>query len=202
MKSKNKQFNQNEKKVIPQVNFCTQCGSPTEQGIPEGDDRIRQICTKCGFIHYHNPKMVVGSIPTWEDKILLVKRAIEPCYGKWTLPAGYLENGESVVDGARRETREEANATLGDMTPFGMFNLTQINQIYFMFYSDLLSADFGAGHESLEVDLFTEDEIPWDEIAFKVIKLTLERFFEDRKANNFTFHMENLYFERSTKDRT
>ena len=184
------------------INFCTQCGSPVDHVIPKDDDRLRFVCKNCGYIHYLNPKIVVGSIPIWEDKILLVKRSIDPCYGKWTLPAGYLENGESVKDGARRETREEANATLGEMHNFGLFNLTQINQIYFMFYSELLKTDFSAGHESLEASLFKEEEIPWDEIAFKVIRHTLELFFKDRASQNYSFHMENLYFDRSWKDRT
>lgn len=182
--------------MFQQIKFCTQCGSAVGQKIPEGDDRPRSVCLDCGHIQYHNPKLVVGSIPIWEDKILLVKRSIEPCYGKWTLPAGYLENGESVVDGARRETSEEANATLGEMHPFGLFNLTQIHQIYFMFYGKLLNTDFGAGHESLEVQLFKESEIPWNEIAFKVIHITLERYFADNAAQNLTFHMENIFFHR------
>ncbi len=170
--------------------------------IPEGEDRLRHVCTQCGFIHYQNPKMVVGCIPVWKDKILLVKRSIEPRYGKWTLPAGYLENGESAADGASRETLEEANARVSDLKPFGMFNMPQINQIYFMFLSDLVDTDFGAGHESLEVRLYKEEEIPWDEIAFKVIKRTMELFFEDRSTGEFTFHMEDIYFDRSVKYRT
>ncbi len=190
------------KSVNQLIKYCTQCGSSVDHVIPAGDDRPRYVCANCGHIHYHNPKNVVGSIPVWEDKILLVKRSIEPCYGKWTLPAGYLENGESVKDGARRETREEANATLGEMHPFGLFNMTQISQIYFMFYGQLLSTDFSAGHESLEVSLFKEEEIPWNKLAFKVIRHTLELFFQDRVAKTFPFHMDNIYFDRSMKDRT
>lgn len=144
----------------------------------------------------------MGSIPIWEEKILLVKRAIDPSYGKWTLPAGYLENGESVLEGALRETREEANARLDALAPFGMFNLTQINQIYFIFWGRLRDLDFGAGYESLEVRLFDEKEIPWDEIAFKVIRETLQHFFTDRRAGSFEFHMEDIYFDRSVKQRS
>ena len=184
------------------INFCTQCGSATKIEIPQGDDRERDVCTKCGFIHYFNPRLVVGTIPIWEDKILIVKRAIEPCYGRWTLPAGYLENGESVLDGALRETREEANARIENLQSFGLFNMTQINQIYYMFYGQLSDTNFDAGAESLEVKLVKEEDVPWDEIAFKVIRVTLERFFEDRRKGSFDYHMENIYFERSIKYRS
>ena len=184
------------------MNYCTQCGSPVEQNIPDGDDRPRHVCTQCGFIHYQNPKMVVGCIPVWEDRILLAKRSIEPRYGKWTLPAGYLENGESVADGACRETREEANARVLNLKSFGLFNMPQINQIYFIFRSELANMNFGAGHESLDVRLFREEEIPWDGIAFKVIGRTLELFFEDRAGGSYSFHMEDIHFNRSVKDRS
>lgn len=184
------------------IKFCTQCGSAVSKAIPQGDDRERDVCDNCGHIQYSNPKLVVGSIPTWEDKILIARRSIEPCYGKWTLPAGYLENGESILDGALRETREEANARIADVTSFGVFNLVQINQIYYMFHGTLKDMDFKAGGESLEVKLVTEEEIPWDDIAFKVIRVTLERFLQDRKKGNFGFHMEDIYFEKSKKIRT
>lgn len=184
------------------IRHCTQCGAPIKQVIPQGDDRERDVCTQCGHIHYFNPRLVVGSIPIWEQKILLVKRAIDPCYGKWTLPAGYLENGESVLEGAKRESREEANARLEALAPFALFNLTQINQIYFIFRGRLQDLNFSAGHESLEVRLFDEKEIPWDEIAFKVIRETLLRFFLDRKAGSFEFHMDDVFFERSISQRS
>jgi len=184
------------------IQYCTQCGAQTVKAIPKGDDRERDVCTKCGFIHYFNPRLVVGSIPIWKDKILLVKRAIEPCYGKWTLPAGYLENGESVLEGAIRETKEEANARLEGLIPFGMFNLTQVNQIYFMFYGNLSDMEFSAGDESLDARLFTEADIPWDSIGFKVIKETLQRFFKDRSSGSFGFHMEDVFFEKSIKHRS
>jgi ADP-ribose pyrophosphatase YjhB (NUDIX family) len=185
------------------MKYCTQCGSRVKQEIPHGDDRLRDICTQCGFIHYHNPKMVVGCIPVWEEKILLVKRSIEPRYGKWTLPAGYLENGESVAEGAARETREEANARVSSLKPFALFNMPQINQIYFMFLSSLENTDFGAGHESLDARLYREEEIPWEKIAFKVIKRTMELFFENRSAGGeYPFHMEDIYFDRSVKERS
>ncbi len=188
--------------IMGLINFCTQCGSEIKQEIPQGDDRERDVCSKCGFIHYFNPRLVVGTIPIWEDRILLVRRAIEPCYGKWTLPAGYLENGESVLDGALRETREEAHARIENLKSFALFNMTQINQIYYMFYGQLSDTDFKAGSESLEVKLVREKDIPWDDIAFKVIRITLERFFEDRSKGSFDYHMEDIFFERSIKYRS
>lgn len=176
------------------MNHCTKCGSPLTQSIPKGDDRPRYVCTNCGHIHYLNPRMVVGTIPVWENEILLVRRSIEPKYGLWTLPAGFLENGETVMEGARRESTEEANAKMGELIPFGLFNLTQVNQIYFMFRGNLQSTDFSPGYESLETRLFKEDEIPWDSLAFTVIRVTLEIFFKDRINGSYGFHMEDIYF--------
>ncbi len=184
------------------ISYCTQCGSKVKKAIPNGDDRERDVCTECGYVQYFNPRLVVGTIPTWNDEILMVKRAIEPCYGKWTLPGGYLENGESVLQGALRETQEEANARIDSLTSFGLFNLTQINQIYYMFYGELTDTDFSAGSESLEACLVKEEDVPWDEIAFKVIRVTLERFFEDRRKGSFNLHMEDIFFEHSIKYRS
>ena len=172
-----------------QLNFCSKCGVTLAYRIPPGDDRPRYVCDDCLTIHYQNPKMVVGTIPVWEDKVLLCRRAIEPQYGKWTLPAGYLENGESVADGAIRETREEASAVIDIVQPFALFSLTFVSHIYFMFYSKLSSPDFSPGKESLSVQLFKEEEIPWEEISFTVIEKTLEYFFIDKNKGHFSFHM-------------
>ncbi len=181
---------------LTMINFCTQCGGKVASIIPEDEDRPRGVCQSCGFIHYENPKMVVGCIPVWEDQILFVRRAIEPRLGLWTLPAGYLENGETVADGARRETTEEAGADSGDLIPYGLYNLTFVNQIYMMFRTELLHTDFRGGTESLEVKLFTEANIPWDEMAFKVIHVCLERFLADRKLGHFPFHTEDITFQK------
>lgn len=178
------------------INYCNNCGGKVEQVTPPGEDRERAVCPSCGHIQYQNPRMVVGCIPTWEDKILLVKRAIEPRLGKWTLPAGYLENGETVADGARRETTEEAGADTGELVPFGMYSLTQVNQVYMMYRTELLHTDFRGGEESLAVSLFEETEIPWDELAFKVIRVCLEDFLSDRSKGGFSFHTGAIYFER------
>lgn len=136
--------------------------------------------------------MVVGCIPEWEDKILLCKRAIEPGFGKWTLPAGYLEKGETVAEGARREAWEEAYIRLKNLTPYGIFNLAFVSQVYIMFRSQLLDTDFRPGKESLSVKLFKESEIPWQDIAFTVIEKSLQLFFKDRAEGVFSVHMEDI----------
>jgi len=170
------------------MKFCPHCGADIAQAIPEGDDRPRFVCNRCQTIHYQNPKIVVGTIPEWENRLLLCRRAIEPQAGMWTLPAGYLENGETMIDGARRETREEAGADLKTLAPFALFDLPFINQVYVMFYGPLASNLYRAGKESLEVRLFDEADIPWNERAFTVVRETLERFFRDRAAGRFLLH--------------
>jgi ADP-ribose pyrophosphatase YjhB (NUDIX family) len=175
------------------VNFCSQCGSPAlELRIPDGDTLPRQVCAACGTIHYQNPKVVVGALPVWEERVLLCKRAIEPRLGLWTLPAGFLENGETIFAGAARETAEEARARVELGPLYTMISLPHINQIYVMFRAALLDLDFGAGPESLEVRLFGEDEIPWSEIAFRTITRTLRNFFLDRKLGEFPVHVSAL----------
>ena len=142
------------------MNHCSQCGELVRRGIPPGDDRERFICPACGRIHYQNPRMVVGCIPRWENRTLLCRRAIEPCYGKWTLPAGYLENGETVAAGAGRETYEEARARVEIVSPYALYNICYVNQIYLIFRARLMDHNFEPGSESIEVKLFLEDEIP------------------------------------------
>jgi ADP-ribose pyrophosphatase YjhB (NUDIX family) len=133
--------------------------------------------------------MVVGCIPVWDRKILLCRRAIEPRCGKWTLPAGYLENGETVAEGAVRETHEEARAKVERLTPYALYNICYVNQIYFMFRARLVDNHFKPGKESLEVKLFAEDEIPWEDIAFQVLQETLIHYFRDRPTGQFPFYM-------------
>jgi ADP-ribose pyrophosphatase YjhB (NUDIX family) len=167
------------------MRFCNQCGAAVAFTVPEGDDRARHVCPACGTIHYQNPKIVVGCIPEWEDRILLCRRAIEPRYGFWTLPAGFMENGETSQQGAARETLEEARARVrvGDL--YALFNLPHIDQVYLMFRSRLLDLDFGPGEESLEVGLFEASRIPWDRIAFPVVKETLGLYLRDRTEGRF-----------------
>jgi ADP-ribose pyrophosphatase YjhB (NUDIX family) len=174
------------------MNFCSNCGQPVTQRTPPGDDRLRYYCESCGVVHYQNPKLVVGCIPEMEDQILLCRRAIEPGYGKWTLPAGYLENGESVAAGAKRETLEEANARVEILAPYALYNICHVNQIYLIFRARLKDKRFHAGNESLEVKLFSENNIPWREIAFRVINATLLQYFEDRRTGRFPFYEGNI----------
>ena len=174
------------------MKFCSNCGQKVVFQKPPGDDRFRYCCESCGVVHYQTPKLVVGCIPEAEDRILLCRRAIEPCYGKWTLPAGFLENGESVADGAKRETFEEANARVEILAPYALYNICHVNQIYLMFRARLQDHNYNAGHESLEVKLFNESEIPWEEIAFRVINATLLQYFADRPAGRYPFYMGNI----------
>ncbi len=172
----------------PAINFCCTCGNATAVQVPEGDSLPRQVCTLCGVVHYRNPKMVVGTLPAWEDKVLLCRRAIEPRHGKWTLPAGFMENGETVAQGAMRETVEEANANidLGEM--FTLISLPHIGQVHVFYLARLLDLEFSPGIETLETALFREEDIPWNEIAFRTVTQTLKHYFSDRNTGSFQFH--------------
>ncbi len=174
------------------MKFCTQCGASVTLRIPERDNLPRYVCEACAFIHYQNPKIVAGCLPEWEGKILLCRRAIEPRYGLWTLPAGFMENGESTVQAAAREALEEANAVVDDLALYGMYSLTHISQVYLMFRGRLREGRASPGTESLEVKLFTEAEIPWREMAFTVITETLVRYFEERRSGNFSLQMGDI----------
>jgi ADP-ribose pyrophosphatase YjhB (NUDIX family) len=171
------------------MNFCSACGARVERRVPEGDNLPRHVCVSCGTIHYENPKIVVGCIPEWQDRILLCRRAIEPRRGLWTVPAGFMENGETTADGAQRETLEEANARVEILDLYAMFNIPHISQVYLLFRARLLDLDFHPGAESLEVRLFEEAEVPWDEIAFITVRRTLNHYFADRRKGSFAFHI-------------
>jgi ADP-ribose pyrophosphatase YjhB (NUDIX family) len=175
------------------MKFCSTCGSDRLQlRIPEGDTLPRVICAACGTIHYQNPKVVVGCLAEWEGKVLLCKRAIDPRSGFWTLPAGFLENGESVPAGAMRETLEEANARVEIVDLYSMISLPYISQVYVLFRARLLDADFSPGSESLDVRLFSEAEIPWNALAFRTIQRTLQHYYQDRKAGRFSLHVSTI----------
>jgi ADP-ribose pyrophosphatase YjhB (NUDIX family) len=166
----------------PAVKFCSACGAERiELRVPDGDTLPRHVCAACGTVHYQNPKVVVGCLPEFGDQVLLCLRAIEPRRGLWTLPAGFLENGETLSAGAIRETLEEANARVAIGELYTVISLPHISQIYMMFRARLLDRDFGPGSESLDVRLFDEDEIPWEELAFRTIGRTLRNYFLDRK---------------------
>lgn len=170
------------------MKFCSHCGAPTQTKIPDGDSRPRQVCTRCHTIHYVNPRIVAGTVCQWQDKVLLCKRAIEPRYGKWTLPAGFLEIGETMAEGALRETHEEAgaDATVGPL--FSILDVPHAEQVHVFFQARLNSPELDPGIESLTARLFTEDEIPWDEIAFSTVATTLRWFFADRRNGGLSLH--------------
>lgn len=175
------------------MNFCSTCGSAhVELRVPDGDALPRHVCAGCGTIHYLNPKIVVGCLPEWEDRVLLCRRAIEPRHGLWTLPAGFLENGESLADGAVRETLEEAEARVAIGPLYTVISLPQINQVYMLFRARLVDLGFGPGPESLEVRLFEETGIPWESLAFRTIARTLRNYFLDRRTGAFPLHVSAL----------
>jgi ADP-ribose pyrophosphatase YjhB (NUDIX family) len=174
------------------MNYCSLCGAPVELRIPTDDNRKRYVCTVCGEVHYQNPKLIVGAIPEWQDQILLCRRAIEPRHGLWTLPAGFMENGESTVEAAARETLEEANARVSIGELYSLYNLPYINQVHLLFRARLLNLDFSPGAESLEVRLFSEEDIPWDSLAFRAVRFTLQHYFSDRKSGDFRFRIGDL----------
>ena len=167
------------------MKFCSDCGAAVSKQIPEGDDRLRYVCDSCQAIHYQNPRIIVGTIPVEGDKVLLCKRAIEPRKGFWTVPAGFMENGETTLDGALRETWEEAKAKPVNAQLYRLFDLPYINQVYIFYRADLNGTEFSSGPESLEVELFAEEDIPWDEIAFPVVTDALRELFEDRKKGHY-----------------
>ncbi|MBU2678127.1 MAG: NUDIX hydrolase [Gammaproteobacteria bacterium] len=177
------------------MNYCSNCGERVSRKIPKDDDHERWVCDACDTVHYQNPLIVVGCVAERDGKVLLCKRAIEPRLGYWTVPAGFMELGETVAGGAARETLEEACATveLGHM--FASVDVVDAGQVH-LFFSGKLVSDFGVGQESLEVGLFSENEIPWDDIAFQSGKFALKKYFEDRGEDNGV-HFHELRRSRS-----
>ena len=178
------------------MKFCSNCGATLSFTIPPGDNRERHVCHDCDTVHYINPRIVTGCLPGWDDRVLLCKRAIEPRRGYWTLPAGFLENGETIAAGAARETAEEANARVDELELYTVFSLPHISQAYMFFRATLCDLEFSSGEESLEVRLFREQDIPWEELAFPVITQSLRFFFEDRLTGQFPVRSRELDFTR------
>jgi len=171
------------------IRHCRQCGHPVAKRLPDdGDTRERDICTVCNTVHYINPLNVVGTVPWWEDRILLCKRNIEPRWGKWTLPAGFMELGESTAQGAARETREEAGALFEMEDLFTVMSVPRVGQVHLYYRARLTSDQFDPGHETQEARLFREDEIPWEELAFRTVRETLQHYFADQRAGRFGTH--------------
>ena len=174
------------------IQHCRRCGAPAEYRTPVDDNRDRATCTACGEIHYENPLNVVGTVPYWGDQVLLCKRNIEPRFGFWTLPAGFMELGETVAEGALRETVEEAGAEVEMLSLFTVLNVARVGQVHLFYIARMLNATLAPGPETIEARLFREDEIPWDELAFRTVRQTLEHFFADRKSGHFGVHVGDI----------
>jgi len=172
------------------IKHCRNCGAAVVYRLPDdGDTRQRAVCPACDTIHYENPLNVVGTVPHWGEKVLLCKRNIEPRWGKWTLPAGFMELGETTAQGAARETDEEAGAKFEMEGLQSVLSVPYVGQVHLYYRARLLSEVFAPGHETIEARLFTESEIPWDEIAFKTVRETLLCYFEDRRKGRFDVHV-------------
>jgi len=177
----------------PTIKFCCVCGVPTVLKTPPGETLPRDVCDACGTVHYRNPRMVVGTLPIWEDKVLLCRRAIEPRHGKWTLPGGFMENGESLEEAALRETREEACARVELDGLYATISVPEIHQVHLFYRARLLDTDFSAGEETLETALFPESEIPWSDMAFHTVEFALRRYFADvASGSNFGLHSTHM----------
>lgn len=174
------------------MKYCSQCGSRVSLRVPDGDSVPRHVCGTCGYVHYRNPRVITGCIAEWEGGILLCRRAIEPRRGFWTLPAGFMENGETVQQGAMRETWEEAGVHVDVEALFAAFTLPHINQLYMLFRGCLQRPEVAATAESLESALFGEADIPWNEIAFPVVRETLRLYVRDRAAGRFSVHVGDI----------
>ncbi|MCO5108308.1 MAG: NUDIX hydrolase [Burkholderiaceae bacterium] len=181
------------------MKFCSVCGHEVLLSVPPGDNRSRFNCPHCGTIHYQNPNLVLGTIPVWQDKVLLCRRAIEPRYGFWTLPAGFMENGETTAEGAERETVEEAGARISLGEPFSMLDVPHVNQVHVFFRAEMLDASLDPGPESLEARLFAEAEIPWESIAFRTVEQTLRWYFADRARGIYSMHVGAFRYEPRRK---
>ncbi len=175
------------------IKHCKNCGSAVVYRLPDdGDTRQRAVCPQCHTIHYENPLNVVGTLPYWGEQVLLCQRNIEPRWGKWTLPAGFMELNETLAEGAARETDEEAGAEFELDGLFSILNVARVGQVHFFYRARLLSTRLQPGHETITARLFTEAEIPWEEIAFKTVKETLERYFADRRQGVFGLHLADI----------
>ncbi len=171
------------------IRHCRNCGTAVVYRLPDdGDTKLRAVCPACHTVHYENPLNVVGTVPHLDDRVLLCKRNIEPRKGKWTLPAGFMELDETTAGGAERETDEEAGAQIAMGPLFSVINVAAVGQVHFFYRAQLLSDRFDPGHETMEARLFTEEEIPWDEIAFRTVRDTLQLYFADRKNGMYGMH--------------
>jgi ADP-ribose pyrophosphatase YjhB (NUDIX family) len=174
------------------IKHCRACGAPTRYAVPADDNRERATCTVCGTIHYENPLNVVGTVPVWGEQVLLCRRNIEPRYGLWTLPAGFMELGETTAEGAVRETVEEAGANIELQDLFTVLNVVRVGQVHLFYLARLRDTRFDPGPETIEAQLFDEATIPWEELAFRTVRKTLECFFADRRRGQFSLHCADI----------
>jgi ADP-ribose pyrophosphatase YjhB (NUDIX family) len=170
------------------IRHCRACGAPTQYVVPSDDNRERAVCGACSTVHYENPLVVVGTVPIWDDKVLLCRRNIEPRYGLWTLPAGFLEIGETTEAGALRETDEEAGARVRLEGLYTVLNVVRVAQVHLFYRARLLDCEFAPGPETIEARLFGREEVPWQEIAFRTVGTTLQHWFADRERGRFELH--------------
>lgn len=177
---------------VRSIKHCRACGAPTQYRVPADDNRERATCSVCGTVHYENPLNVVGTVPTWDQQVLLCRRSIEPRYGKWTLPAGFLELGETIAEGALRETDEEACARVELLGLYAVLNVVRVGQVHLFFRARLLDTNFKPGLETIETRLFGEVDIPWDELAFRTVRETLKRYFSDLRRGQFEVHCADI----------
>lgn len=168
--------------------FCSQCGTAITRLIPPDDNRMRDVCDSCGAVHYQNPRNVVGVLAIWEDKVLLCRRAIEPRFNKWTLPAGFMELGETTAQGAMRETQEEAGAQIELGPLYTVIDVPYAEQVHFFYLAKAVSPDLFPGPESLEAGFFKLSDIPWTDLSFRTVITTLEHYMEDVKKGQFPVH--------------
>ncbi len=170
----------------PTILHCNRCGAPTRDTVPDGDTHVRAVCGTCGHIQYENPRTIVGTVPTWEGSVLLCRRAIEPRHGLWTLPAGFMELGESTEQGALRETQEEAGIDVALEGLYCVANVRPVSQVYLLYRARMLAPRWDPGPETLEAALFAPDAVPWDQLAFRTVRETLQRFFAEQRRGSFT----------------
>ncbi|HUG23541.1 NUDIX hydrolase [Piscinibacter sp.] len=174
------------------IKHCKACGAEAPYVTPPDDNRERAVCSVCGTIHYENPLNVVGTVPVWNERVLLCRRNIEPRHGLWTLPAGFMELGETTAEGAVRETEEEAGARIDLLGLYTVLNVVRVGQVHLFYRAQLRDTDFAPGPETIEAQLFREDEVPWDQLAFRTVRETLLRFFEDRRTGHFGTHCADI----------
>ena len=177
---------------LRRIKHCRVCGAATAYRMPADDNRDRAVCTACGEVHYENPLNVVGTVPIWGEQVLLCRRNIEPRYGFWTLPAGFMELGETTAEGAVRETVEEAGARIELQGLFTLLNVVRVGQVHLFYRARLQDTRFDPGPETIEARLFHEHEVPWDQLAFRTVRETLQRYFAVRSSGHFELHVADI----------